>query len=266
MARLGGGVCYICNEVLTKKAIHTETVHENHMAFNPALDLVFAQRGWLSKQQPEARRSLLERGRRVAFDAGETIVSIGDGLGGIYGIISGAVGTIGMTEFAGPTLGHIMRPGFWFGEGPLVAQSRRTMTFRAMEETELVLVPLSEIRPLIAADAAFAAMIAKMSHEGHQSTLRVACELLINDAPSRLGAVLLRVTAVLEGITSAYPQGFRISQTDLAEMTGLSRNHTNRILNDLQAQGLVTLSYNHIQINRPDDLAAHVRRGNRDRD
>ncbi len=235
-------------------------MRETAMAFSPALDLVFAHRGWLSGQPPERRRQVLERGRRVAFDAGETIVNIGDGAGGIYGILSGAVGTIGMTEFAGPTLGHVMRPGFWFGEGPLVAQSLRTMAFRAMEETELVLVPLSDIRPLITADAAFAAMIAKMSHEGHQSTLRVACELLIKDAPRRLGAVLLRVTAVLEGIVSAYPQGFRINQTDLAEMTGLSRNHTNRILNDFQAQGLVTLSYNHIQINRPDDLAAYVKR------
>ena len=236
------------------------------MAFSPALDLVFARRGWLSQQPAEMRRRVLEMLRRVSFDADENIVHVGDGAGGIYGVFSGGVGTLGITDVAGPTLGHIMRAGAWFGIGPLLTGGRRSMTFRAMEETELVLTPLSELRPLMAADPAFAGMIAQLTEETTRIGVEVACEALIRDARRRVAAKLLRITAVRDGVVSAYPQGFRINQTDLAEMTGLSRNHTNRILNDLQAQGLVTLSYNHIQINRPDELATYVRRGESNRD
>lgn len=234
---------------------------EKIMAFSSDLDQVFAKRGWLSEQTPALRRLVLDRCRRIGFDAGENIVRIGDDGGGIYGIVSGSVGSIAMTKLAGPTLGHIMRPGIWFGEGPLLTGRQRTMTFRAMEETDVVLVPLAELRPQMASDLAFAGMIAQMTEELVRSSIEVACELLIKDAPRRLAATILRVTAVLEGVAPASEQGFRITQTDLGEMSGLSRNHTNRILNDLQASGIVTLGYNHIQIANPEGLVAFVRRG-----
>lgn len=240
-------------------------MHETTMAFTPALDLVFAHRGWLSWQALEQRQRVLGLCRRIAFDAGEDIVHIGDDAGGIYGVLSGGVGSIAMTNITGPNLGHIMRPGDWFGVGPLLTGGKRTMTFRAMEEAEVVLVPLSSLRPLMAVDPTFAGMIARLTEDALKSTVTVACELLIKDAPRRLAATLLRVTAVLEGIVSAYPQGFRISQTDLGEMCALSRNHTNRILSDLQAQGLVALSYNHIQIVDANRLAAFARSGYPDR-
>lgn len=232
---------------------------ETFMAHSPDLDLVFARRGWLSRQSADWRRKVLDIARRISFDSGETIVHIGDTGGGIYGVVSGGVGSIAMTPMAGPTLGHINRPGAWFGEGPLLTGSQRTMTFRAMEETEVVLVPLSELRPQMAADPAFAGMIAMLTEDACRASIEVACELLIRDAPRRVAATLLRVTAVREGIKSAFPQGFRINQADLGEMACLSRMHTNRILNDLQARGLIALKYNHIDIIRPDALAAFVR-------
>ncbi len=232
---------------------------ETNMAFSPDLDRVFARRGWLSRQSPAARRQVLEMSRRVAFDTGESIVHIGDSAGGVFGIVSGGVGTIGVTDLAGPTLGHVMRPGAWFGIGPLLTNGQRSMSFRAMEETELVLAPLSELRPVMTTDPAFAVMIAQLTEETTRVGVEVACEALIRSAHRRVAAKLLRITAVRDGIVSAYPQGFRINQVDLAEMTALSRNHVNRILNDFQASGLVALSYNHIQITDPEGLAAYAR-------
>lgn len=234
------------------------------MAYSDALDLVFARRGWLSQQPPALRWLVLENSRRVSFDAGENIIRMGDSAGGIYGVISGGVGSIGMTALTCPALAHVMREGDWFGQGPLLTNSPRSMTFRAMEETELVLVPLQELKPMMAADVAFAGMIAQMTEHASRMSGTAVRELLIRDAPRRLAATLLRVTAVLDGVVPAGPQGFRINQTDLSEMGCLSRNYTNRILNDLQARGFVSLTYNHIQINDPDGLATYVREGEKD--
>ncbi len=232
---------------------------ELEMIYSDAIDSAFARRGWLSVQSPVSRRLVLERGRRVAFDAGDHVVHMGDNAGGIYGIISGSVGTIGMTDLTDPALGHIMREGTWFGQGPLLTKGPRSMTFRAMEETELLLVPLQALKPLMLADAGFAEMIAQMTEFAGRMSATAVRELLIRDAPRRLAATLLRVTAVLDGVASAHAQGFRINQAELAEMACLSRNYANRILSDLQARGLVTLSYNHIRIEKPDALATYVR-------
>lgn len=231
------------------------------MAYSDDLDRTFARRGWLSQQTPESRRLVLERGRRVGFDAGDNIVQMGDSGGGIYGVISGGVGSIGMTDLTDPALAHIMREGSWFGQGPLLTKGPRIITFRAMEETELVLVPLQELKSLMAADLGFAEMIVRMAEYASRMSGIAVRELLIRDAPRRLAATLLRVTAVLDGVVPAQASGFRINQTDLAEMAGLSRNYTNRILNDLQVRSLVTLTYSHIQINDPKGLAAYVREG-----
>ncbi len=229
------------------------------MSYSDAIDSIFARRGWLSVQSPVSRRLVLERARRVAFDAGEHIVHMGDNAGGIFGIISGSVGTIGMTDLTDPALGHIMREGTWFGQGPLLTKRPRSMTFRAMEETELLLVPLQELKRLKLADAGFAEMIAQMAEFAGRMSATAVRELLIRDAPRRLAATLLRVTAVLDGVVSAHAQGFRINQVELAEMACVSRNYANRILSDLQARGLVTVSYNHIRIEKPDELATYVR-------
>jgi CRP-like cAMP-binding protein len=169
-----------------------------------------------------------------------------------------------MTDLTDPALAHIMREGTWFGQGPLLTGSGRSMTFRAMEDTELLLVPMLELRQMMASAADFAGMIAQMTEQGSRISGAAVRELLIRDAPRRLAATLLRVTAVLDGVVSAYPQGFRITQTDLAEMACLSRNYTNRILSNLQSRGLLTLNYNHIKIDDPDGLAAYVRSGEAD--
>lgn len=229
------------------------------MAFSEALDLVFSRRGWLSTQPPDRRRQVLELSRRVSFSAGEPLVHAGDGPGGIYGVVRGGVGCEGMSDLAGPTLGHIHRAGAWFGMGPLLNGRNRTMTFRAMEETEVVLAPLSELRPLMAADVKFAGMIARLTEEAAQYAVTVACELLIKDAPRRVAATLLRVTAAREGVVPASEQGFRISQNELGEMSGLSRNHINRIVSQMQASGYIEIGYNHVRIIAPQALADFVR-------
>jgi hypothetical protein len=43
-------------------------------------------------------------------------------------------------------------------------------------------------------------------------------------------------------------------------MSALSRLHTNRILQQLQAVGFIECSYNHIRIADPDGLVALIRR------
>lgn len=220
------------------------------------MDATFSKRGWLALQPPEFRQTIIKNGRLLTFSAGEPIFFTGDEAGGIYGILSGTIGCEVTTSISGPTLVHIMQTGWWFGEGPMVFGRRRTMTFMALEEATLLLVPLQALRAIASGDAQAASALGQIAEIAAVLAIEAGCELLIRDARQRISAVLLRVTAALEGVSPANPRGFRITQSQLAEMSNLSRHHTNVALIELQAAGYVTLDYGRINVLEPQRLAA----------
>lgn len=220
-----------------------------------SLAALFSRRGWLSQQRADVRRAIVKRGRPLKFRAGDPIFLSGDEGGGIYGIVSGAIGCEVTTKMAGPTLVHVMQTGWWFGEGPMLFGRRRTMSFMAMENAVALLVPLQAVRAIAAEDANMAGALGQIAETAAMLAIEAGCELLIRDARQRIAAVLLRATAVLEGVIPGDPRGFRITQSQLVEMSNVSRHHTNVALIDLQASGYIALDYGRIAVLQPERLA-----------
>lgn len=223
-----------------------------------SFDTVFSKRGWLSLQPAAFRQAIIKRGRILTFRTGAPVFQSGDEGGGIYGIVSGAIGCEVTTAVAGPTLVHVMQSGWWFGEGPMLFGRRRNMTFMAMEDARLLLVPLQAVREIASEDSQAARLLGQLAEITAVLAIEAGCELLIRDARHRIAAVLLRVTAVLEGVVPDDPCGFRITQTQLGEMSNVSRNHSNAALLELQAAGYVTLNYGRIVVREPRRLAEFV--------
>ncbi len=148
-----------------------------------------------------------------------------------------------------------MRPGWWFGEGPALFDRRRTMGFLAMEHATLLLVPLQAIRELETDDVYTARRVGQLAELAALLAIEAGCELLIRDARQRIAAVLLRVTAALEGVRADTSRGFRITQSQLAEMSNVSRHHANVALLEMQASGYIALDYGRIAILEPSQLA-----------
>jgi len=221
-------------------------------------DAVFAKRGWLSSQSADFRQAIVARGRILNFKAAEPIFRAGDEGGGIYGIVSGAIGCEVTTRLSGPTLVHIMQTGWWFGEGPMLLDRRRKMSFVALEPTAVLLVPLHALRAVETKDASAARLLGQLAENAALLAIEAGCELLIRDARQRIAAVLLRVTAVLDGVIPDNSRGFSITQSQLAEMSNVSRHHTNVALLDLQARGYVALAYGRIAVLNPNLLAEFV--------
>lgn len=219
------------------------------------LDATFSRRGWLAHQSADFRRALVARGQVLSFAAGESIFFEGDEGGGIYGIIKGAIGCEVTTRMSGPTLVHVMQQGWWFGEGPALFERRRTMSFRALEPAALLLVPLKAIRAPENDDVQTARRLGQLAELAAVLAIEAGCELLIRDARQRIAAVLLRVTAALEGVCPENARGFRITQSQLAEMSNVSRHHTNVALLELQARGYIALDYGRIAVFEPSRLA-----------
>lgn len=213
-----------------------------------ALDGLFARRGWLYRVPADFRRTILGLGRPLMVSRGDHVYSVGDQPGGIFGVVSGGIGVEGCTPWHGPRLGHVMRAGFWFGWGPVLGGQTRSMGMRALEDSELLTISLSQLRQLMDRDSRAGQLMGDAANYGAEIASWTACDLLMSDGARRITAVLLRVTGVLDGLSPDQPNGFLLTQSDLGEMANASRHHVNRVLGMLAREGWIATRYNHIHL------------------
>lgn len=212
-----------------------------------ALERIFAERGWLSRQPPAFRARIISMGRLVTLATGAPLFHMGDTPGGVYGIVSGAIAVLGGTRWHLPALAHIERAGDWFGHGPVLGSSERTLSFQAFEPSALLHLPLDQLRPQIQTDPDFAARMAQMANASTETVIWTARDLLIPDSGRRLAAVLLRVTAMGK-VAPADPRGYALTQAELGEMANISRHQVNRTIAVLRRAGLVEVGYNRVRL------------------
>jgi CRP-like cAMP-binding protein len=219
------------------------------------LKQLFGAVGWLS-QQPEAfRNALLPEGRILRIDRGKAVYREGDPGGSIYGVIAGGIGAVIGPPLLSPRLGHIVRPGSWFGVGPVLSGGSRTMEFRATEPSMLLMVPFETIQQFGERDPETVRRLGALANNGFDMAVRVAAELLIPVSARRVAAVLLRVAATNTPRGQAEAQDTPLSQVQLAEMSNTSRNLVNVALGKFKAKGWLQTSYNHVRIVNREALA-----------
>jgi CRP-like cAMP-binding protein len=216
---------------------------------------VLAARGWLS-EHPAAFRSLLIR-EAVPMEArpGSTVFRIDDESNGLYGVVSGAIGVEGGHGRQTPLLGHVMRPGEWFGIRALLHGGQRVLTYRAIEPTRLLFLDRTRLVPLMREDPDIAIRVGQLAEIGNRLGAWAMRDLLTPDAGRRLAAVLLRVLGMGEVVPDD-PQGFWLTHAQLGEMANLSRHHVGRKLAMLEAEGWIACGYNRIRLLDPEGLGA----------
>jgi CRP-like cAMP-binding protein len=218
-------------------------------------EALFAARGPMALVDPRDRARVLAVARPLFVPRGARVYAAGDGPGGIYGVVSGGIGVEGSTARLGPRLGHVMRRGDWFGEGPSIRGGERRLGYRALEDSRLLTVHLPVLQQMQRDDPGITRLLATISETGSGIAALAVRELLIPEAPRRIAAVMLRVTGALDGVEPDDPQGFLLSQADLGEMANASRHHVNRVLAAFAASGWIAKSYNHVRILEPAALA-----------
>jgi CRP-like cAMP-binding protein len=219
--------------------------------------------GWLSEQPAGFQQQILQMGREVHFARGTWVFAIDDPPGGIYGVISGGIGIEGGGPFHLLRLGHILRAGSWFGHHPaLSGGGRRVQGMRATEDSALLYVPLAPLAALMKTDPLAARSVGNMADGGSELGTRIISDLLITEAPQRIAAVLLRVTAAEDGVEPDHPDGFMLTQAELGEMSNVSRPHVNRVLGDFLDRGWISKRYQRLRVLDVEALKAFAASGN----
>lgn len=215
---------------------------------------IFAHVGWLAGQSEGFRNRVIAASRLCHATASQLVFAAGDSPGGIYGVIRGGFGVHITTADHLPRLAHIYRDGRWFGFGSMVGDAERNISIMAMEDSVYLHLPLLSIQQILSEDPEAPLRLARLSNEKVTNVMRIACDLMIADTARRIAAVLLRVTAADDGIEPVDPEGFHITQHDLAEMANASRPYVNKVLSDFADRGWIRKRYHCIRILQPEQL------------
>ena len=136
--------------------------------------------------------------------------------------------------------------GDWFGEGSALKTEPRQYEVVALRDTELLCLPRAEFEQLRATSIEFNQFLVS------QLNLRVSQAMALIEA-GRLRTPEQRVALSLSRLFWSRSRKVSLSQDELANLVGVSRQTVNRALKTLAQHGLVTLEFGRVDI--PDDEA-----------
>jgi CRP/FNR family cyclic AMP-dependent transcriptional regulator len=216
---------------------------------------ILLEKGWLSHTPPSFQQSVIERCNLQHYDQGDTVYSVGDPSGGMFGLLRGGLAISVAPGEREPYVAHFARPGAWFGEAAAITGEPRKVGLMATRETCLLMLPLHAIREITGKDPTTWRLFA-MAALSHLDLAMGACDdLMIRDPANRCVAILLRLAGRQHASPAdATPVEVDLSQSDIADMANVARTTLNSILRKLEIAGYLELSYRRIRILSPKAL------------
>jgi CRP/FNR family cyclic AMP-dependent transcriptional regulator len=220
---------------------------------------IMQRTGWLSRTPEEFSSRLLRDCKLLNFATGRPVYDIDDPPGGLYGLATGRVGVWIAPQERGPYLGHLMRPGHWFGVVSGAMRQPRAIGLRTVRPSQLLLLPMVKLDALVSEDAKAWRYFTALAEMNSSIAMAAVDDLLIRNPARRCAAVLLRLAGLRNPLDHAPAVGdVDVTQEELAHLCNLSRSSVGTALRKFQQSGLVDLSYQDIFIRDAVGLKAFV--------
>ncbi len=201
------------------------------------------------KALPEAFQDrLLDAGVRKTFAPGERLFSRGDPPSGLFAAIDGSVRVTATTEAGKEAILTLVEPPFWFGEIAVFDGLPRTHDAIAESEATVLHVPQSAIDAILRDEPRWWRDLALLVTAKLRLAFLVMEEAAIHPIPTRLARRLVTMAEAHGELEDRSKRVLDVPQEQLAMMLATSRQTVNQVLKDLEARGLVRLSYGRIEI------------------
>lgn len=201
---------------------------------------------WFSHLPTALQDSLLHSASLRNLSAGQCLFSRGAPPCGLYAVLHGAI-RIGAVDRDGKeALLTLVEPPYWFGEISLFDGQPRTHDAFAEGATQLLHVPQAGLNTLLEHEPAYWRDFALLMSQKLRLAFIALEDMSLLPAAPRLARRLLLIA---EGYGETHPrQVIHLAQEQLALMLALSRQTTNQILKELEARGVLSLTYGEIEI------------------
>ena len=183
---------------------------------------------------------------------GEVMLPAGTAVQGWHAVLSGLVmlrSPAAAQQRASAFIG--IPDGEWFGEGSAMKPEPRKYDVVALRPTQLLCLPLHLFATLRDTSLAFNQFLVQ------HMNLRLGQAMTIIEA-GRMRSPEHRVALYLSRIFWRSTRRLNLTQEEIGQLAGLSRQTVNRVLRSLEAAGIVTLDFGRVAIVDDDALSAHL--------
>ena len=192
---------------------------------------------------PEERNVLVARAHLRKFDAGETIFLMDSTGESMMAILEGNVRISVPSPEGKEIVLAILHPGEVFGEIALLDGKGRTADARAMTRCNIAVLDRRDVVSFFERQPNAWPKLVEVLCDRLRRTDQHLAEMALLEIPLRLAKTLLRLLAEDTG-----GERIALSQRELGNIVGASRESVNKCLNEWQRRGIVTIEDNFITI------------------
>ena len=185
---------------------------------------------------------------------GEWIFVLGDAAESIYVLREGRMKITTFSEDGHEVLHEIISPGEIFGDISTILGIPRTTSAQVLETSLLCEVRRKDFESLLIAYPELSLRLVKSVGLRLQKAEAQLLSVICNDVSTRVREALIDLVAVEPGAGPDQPVKIGITQQDLANLIGASRQMTSRALKELEDSRVLRLTYRSILVTAPHKL------------
>jgi CRP/FNR family transcriptional regulator, cyclic AMP receptor protein len=197
-------------------------------------------------------------GSRRVYKEGAIVFMRGDPGESLCGVVSGRVRISASLPTGKEVFLNIMEPGDSFGEIALLDGQPRTATATAMARTELIIFNREPFLALLSTEPQLATHLIGLLCRRVRWTAQLMEDSALLSVPARMAKRLLSL-AHLNGSRTPAGTKLALSQEELAQFLGVSRQIVNQYLQVWKAHGWIVSGRGHLTICSASSLEALVR-------
>jgi CRP/FNR family transcriptional regulator, cyclic AMP receptor protein len=198
-------------------------------------DLIIERNSLFRGLPKETRSRIAALATRRQYEDGTVIFMRGDAGDSLCGVATGRVRISASAPGGKEVFLNIMEPGDAFGEIALLDGSPRTATATAMARTELIVITRDAFSTLLQSQPQLAAHLIQLLCKRVRWTAELMEDTALLSVPARLAKRLLSLASAQRGTKIS------LSQEELAQFLGLSRQIVNQHLQTWRAQKWISL-------------------------
>jgi len=194
--------------------------------------------------EPEVRRDFVAAAQLRTLEDGARAGTVGERERSITGLLDGNLVVWLPIQDGSMRPLHVLRAGSWVVSLPLLNGEPRRADLSASGRTRLLHLDEAAVDRVVAAHPVLWRWFSRVAADHLDRALHVCAGLLADRPLPRLAGRLLALAGECAGPNAA----IELKQSDLALLSGLSRNTVSRTLGQLEAVGLIARGYRRLRV------------------
>lgn len=196
---------------------------------------------WLQQLPLHARQEVLGHAYETSHRKGDAVVRMGDMPSSWIGVADGLLKVAAVDRGGRAVMFTAVPCGSWIGEGAVIKHEPRRYDIVAMRESRLIHIPSATFRWLLDTCVEFNSVVIAHLNERLSQFIAVMEIDRLEEPVARVAKMLATTfNPVLHPLMSTE---LPMSQSELGELVGLTRQSISSALKQLEQEGLVTTAY-----------------------